>query len=355
MKSKKGTEMNPPRLRPCAARSARSRAPVRAQSLLARLAGFALASLITASVFAQEDAARNFPSKPIRIIVGYAAGGGNDIVMRVIAPKLTEGLGQPVIVENKPGAQSIVAAEYVAKAAPDGYTLLMGASGPIAMNPATYSKLSYAPLRDFAPISMIGSFPLILLVHPGLPIRSVRELVDYAKANPDKANYGASAAPFQLASELLNLKSGARFAYIPYKGSNESINAVMSGQVTMTIADPPPATGPLAGGRVRALAITSATRHPAWPDLPTLAEAGIPDIEIVLWSGLLAPAGTPAAIVKKLRDEVARVLRLPEIRERLAGMAIDPVGNTSEEFARIIAADIAKWTAVAKAANIKAD
>ena len=329
--------------------------PARGRSLFARLASIALASLLALSAWAQEDPARNFPNKPIRIIVGYAAGGGNDIVVRIIAPKLAEGLGQPVIVENKPGAQAIVAAEYVAKAAADGYTLLMGASGPIAINPATYSKLPYSPLRDFVPISMIGSFPLIMLVNPALPIRSVKELVAYAKANPDKANYGASAAPFQLASELLNLKAGAKFAHIPYKGSNESVNAVMSGQVTMTIADPPPATGPLAGGRVRALAITSATRHPAWPDLPTMAEAGIPDIEIVLWSGLLAPAGTPAAIVRKLQDELARVLRLAEIRERLAAMAIDPVGNTSEEFARIIAADIAKWTAVAKAANIKAD
>ena len=319
------------------------------------IAGIFAAALLAASVWAQDEPARNFPAKPIRIIIGYGAGGGNDIVMRIIAPKLAEGLGQPVIVENKPGAQSIVAAEYVAKAAPDGYTLLMGASGPIAMNPATYSRLPYSPLRDFVPISMIGSFPLIMVVNPALPIRSVKDLVDYAKANPDKANYGASAAPFQLASELLNLRTGARFAYIPYKGSNESTNAVMSGQVTMTIADPPPVTGPLAGGRVRGLAITSAARHPAWPDLPTLAEAGVPDIEIVLWSGLLAPAGTPAAIVKKLQDEVARVVRLAEIRERLAGLAIDPVGNSSEEFARIIAADIAKWTAVAKAANIKAD
>jgi tripartite-type tricarboxylate transporter receptor subunit TctC len=321
----------------------------------AGFAGIALVSLAALPALAQDDSARNFPGRPIRIVVGYAAGGGNDLVMRVIAPKMAEGLGQPVIVENKPGAQSIVAAEYVAKAAPDGYTLLMGASGPIAMNPAIYSRLSYSPLRDFVPVSMIGSFPLILLVNAASPLRSVRDLVDYAKANPDKANYGASAAPFQLASELLNLRTGAKFAYIPYKGSNESINSVMSGQVTMTIADPPPATGPLAGGRVRGLAVTSAARHPSWPDLPTMAEAGIPDIEIVLWSGLLAPAGTPAPIVKKLQEEVARVVRLPEIRDRLASMVIDPVGNTSDEFARIIAADIAKWTAVAKAANIKAD
>jgi len=310
-----------------------------------------LASLLALPAWAQD----NYPNKPIRIIVGYAAGGGNDIIVRVLSPKMSEGLGQTVIIENKPGAQSIVAAEYVVKAAPDGYTLLMGPTGPIAMNPATYSKLSYSPLRDFVPISMIGSFPLILVVNPALPIRSVNELVDYAKANPDKANYGASAAPFQLAAELLNLRTGTRFAYIPYKGSNESINAVMSGQVTMTISDPPPATGPLKGGRVRGLAITSATRHPAWPELPTLAEAGVPGIEITLWTGFLAPAGTPPAIIRKLQDEVARVVKLPEIRERLAAMAIDPAGNTSEEFARIIAADIDKWTAVAKAANIRAD
>jgi tripartite-type tricarboxylate transporter receptor subunit TctC len=200
---------------------------------ITRACRIALAFLSGASAYAQEDPARTFPNRPIRIIVGYAAGGGNDLVLRVIAPKMAEGLGQAVIVENKPGAQSIVAAELVAKAAPDGYTLLMGATGPIAMNPATYSRLPYAPLRDFVPISMIGSFPLVLLVNPALPVQSVKELVDYAKSNPDKVNYGASAAPFQLATELLNLRSGTKFAYIPYKGSNESINAVMSGQVTI--------------------------------------------------------------------------------------------------------------------------
>lgn len=324
-------------------------------SLIVRLAGIVFVWLLAAPLQAQEDPARSFPSKPVRIVVGYAAGGGNDIIVRIIAPKMAEGLGQPVIIENKPGAQSIVAAEYVARAAPDGYTLLMGPTGPIAMNPATYSKLPYSPLRDFVPISMIGSFPLILVSNPSLPIQSVSDLIGYAKANPGKANYGASAAPFQLAAELLNLRAGTRFSHIPYKGSNESVNAVMSGQVTMTITDPAPVTGALKGGRVRGLAVTSAARHPAWPELPTMAEAGFPDIEIILWTGFLAPAGTPAGVVRKLQDEVARVVRLAEIRERLGGMAIDPAGNTSEEFARIIASDIAKWTAVAKAANIRAD
>lgn len=320
-----------------------------------RLAAVALASLLVAQAHAQEDAAKGFPNKPIRILVGYAAGGGNDIIARVVSTRMSEGLGQTVIIENKPGAQSIIAAEYVAKSAPDGYTLLMGATGPMSINPAIYSKLPYSPLRDFVPISMIGSFPLVLIANPSLPIRSVKELVEYAKAKPDQANYGASAAPFQLAAELLNQKAGTKFAYIPYKGSNESVNAVMSGQVTMTISDPPPVTGPLKGGRVRGLAVTSATRHPAWPELPTMVEAGFPDIEVMLWTGFFAPAGTPAAVVKRLQDEVARVVRLADIRERLIGMGVDPAGNTSEEFRRIVASDIAKWTAVAKAANIRAD
>lgn len=320
-----------------------------------RLTGCAVVSLLAASVFAQDDPARNFPGKPVRIIVGYVAGGGNDIVARVVSAKMSEGLGQPVIVENKPGAQSIIAAEFVARAAPDGYTVLMGASGPMSMNPAIYSKLPYSPTRDFVPVSMIGSFPLILVVDPALPIRSVKELVEYAKAKPNGVNYGASAAPFQLAAELLNQKAGTRFTYIPYKGSNESVASVMSGQVTMTISDPPPLTGPLKGGKVRALAVTSAARHPSWPELPTMAESGFPDIEVVLWSGFFLPAATPMPIVRKLQDEVARVVRLPEIRERLAAMGVEAAGNTSEEFGRIVAADIVKWTAVAKSANIKAD
>ena len=322
---------------------------------LARLlVGVAVASLLAASAPAQEDPAKSFPSKPIRIIVGYTAGGGNDIIARVLTGRMSEGLGQPVIVANKPGAQSIVAAEYVMKSAPDGYTVLMGPSGPMTMNPATYSKLPYSPLRDFVPISIIGSFPLILVVNPAQPIRSVKELVEFAKARPNNVNYAASAAPFQLASELFNQKTGTRFAYIPYKGSGDSITAVMSDQVTMTITDPAPVVGPLKGGKVRGLAVTSAARHPAWPDLPTMVESGL-DIEVVIWTGFFLPAATPMPIVRRLQDEVARVVRLPDIRERLNTMVIDPVGNTSEEFGRIVASDIARWTAVAKAANIKAD
>lgn len=321
--------------------------------LFARVSGIALALLFSAVVQAQDDPAKNYPNKPIRVIVGYSAGGGNDIVARVVSAKMAEGLGQPVIIENKAGAQSIVAAEYVAKAAPDGYTILMGPSGPMTMNPATYSSLPYSPVRDFVPVSMIGSFPLILVVSPSLPAQAVKDLVEYAKARPDNINYAASAGPFQFASELFNLKTGTKFQFIPYKGSGDSVNAVMSDQVTMTITDPPPVVGALKSGRVRGLAITSATRHPAFPDIPTMAEAGMSDMEITIWMAFFAPANTPAGIVKKLQEEVVRVVRLPEIRDRLATMMVDPVGNTSEELGRIVAADIARWTAVARSANIK--
>jgi tripartite-type tricarboxylate transporter receptor subunit TctC len=183
----------------------------------------------------------------------------------------------------------------------------------------------------------------------------VQELIQYAKANPGKANYAASAAPFQLAAELFNQKTGTAFQYIGYKGSNESVAGVMSGDITMTLADPPPIVGHIKAGKVRGLAVTSSKRHPSWPELPTMAEAGVPDMVIELWTGFLAPAGTPLPIVKRLQEEVARVVNLPDVRERLAIMGIDAVGSTSEEFGRTIAADITKWTAVAKAGNIKAD
>ena len=299
--------------------------------------------------------AQQYPSRPIRIIIGFAAGGGNDIIVRVLVPRLTEALGQSVIIDNRPGAQGIIAAEMAAKATPDGYTLLMGPIGTVAMNPAIYSKLPYSPLRDFFPITMIGSFPLLLVVNPANGPKSVKELVAFAKTSPDKSNYGSSAAPFQLSSELFNQKTGSKFAHIPYKSSGESVNAVIAGQVTFTIADPPPVVGQLKAGRVRALAVTSASRHPSWPDLPTMAEAGTPGIEVMLWTGFHAPVKTPPAVVRKLRDDMARVIRLPDSVERLAAMGIDPAGNTSEEFRRIIAADLEKWAAVAKAANIKAE
>jgi tripartite-type tricarboxylate transporter receptor subunit TctC len=300
-------------------------------------------------------AAQDYPNKPIHIIVGYAAGGGNDIIVRVMTPEMTKDLGQAVIVENKPGAQGIIAAEVVAKAAADGYTILMGPSGPMTINPATYSKLPYDPIRDFAPISLICQFPLLLTVDAKLPIHSVKELIDYAKANPAKANYASSAGIFQITTELFKQKTGTRFEMIPYKSSGESVQAVISGQVTLTIVDPPPATGPLKAGTLRPLAVTSGKRHASWPDVPTMAEAGVPDMEVPVWTAFFAPAKTPAGIVARLQKEVARVVRTPEVKQRFAEMGLDPVGSSPQELGSIVARDIAKYTAVAKAANIKND
>jgi tripartite-type tricarboxylate transporter receptor subunit TctC len=315
---------------------------------LARLA------LLLLALFHGMAAAQEYPARPIRIIVGYSAGGGNDIIVRVMAPELAKGLGQPVVVENRPGAQSIIAAEMVAKAPPDGYTLLMGPSGPMTINPATYSKLPYSAQRDFAPISMICSFPLVAVVPPQLPVRNLKELVEYAKANPGKANYASSAGIFQVASELFKQKTGTQFVMIPFKGSGESVQAVIAGQVTLAIVDPAPVAGPLKAGTVRGIAVSSAQRHPSWPDLPTFVEAGI-DVEVPVWTAFFAPAKTPAAIIERLHREVARVVKTPEVRERFAGMGLDPVGGTPQDLARQMERDIDKWTAVAKAANIRND
>jgi tripartite-type tricarboxylate transporter receptor subunit TctC len=323
---------------------------------LAALWTFAAAvGLTTGETAAQSDPVQAFPAKPVHLVVPFAAGGGNDILARVLSPKMGESFGQPVLVENKPGAQGIIAAEFVMKSTPDGYTVLVGPSGPMTGNPAIYSKLPYSTLRDFLPVTMIGSIPLILVVNSSLPVYSVQELVAYAKARPTSMNYGATAALFQLTSELFNQKTGTRFQHIPYKSSAESMNAVLSGEVTITFSDPPPAAGPLKAGRLRGLAISSPSRHPAWPDIPTMAEAGISDMAFVTWYGLFLPAGTPQAIVRKLRDEVARVVALPDVRERFASLGVDPSGMAGDEFAKIVAADIARWTAVAKAANIKGD
>jgi tripartite-type tricarboxylate transporter receptor subunit TctC len=315
---------------------------------------FALAVLVALFPFAA-PAQDSYPSKPIRILVGYAAGGGNDIIVRVMQPELQKGLGQPVLVENKPGAQSIIAAELAARAAPDGYTIFMGPSGPMTINPATYSKLPYSPTRDFAPISMICEFPLLVTVDARLPVKSVKELIAYIKANPGKANYASSAGIFQITTELFKQKTGTQIELIPYKSSGESVQAVVGGQVMMTIVDPAPATGALKAGTLRGLAVTSGKRHPSWPDLPTMAEAGVPDMEVPVWTAFFAPAKTPPAVIARLQKEIARVVQTAEVKERFGQMGLTPVGGPAEDLGKRVASDIAKWTAVAKAANIKND
>jgi tripartite-type tricarboxylate transporter receptor subunit TctC len=317
-------------------------------------AGLAAAIIVATGVrgAAAQDAA-NYPNRAIRIVVGFTAGGGNDLLARLVGQKLSESFGQPVIVDNKPGAGAIIATEYVKNQPGDGYTLLMGASGAMAVNPAVYTRLPYNAQRDFAPISMVASFPFLLLVNPATPVNSVAELVAYAKANPAKANYASSSPAFQLTAELFKQRTGAPLEHIPYKGSNESLNAILADQVLVAFVDAAPAAGQIASGQVRALAVTSGKRSARLPDVPTLAETGVADVDVSFWSGLFAPAGTPAAVVTKLQEEVRRIVSLPDIRQRLAALAVEPAGSTSAEFAKVVAADIERWTAVARAGNVK--
>jgi tripartite-type tricarboxylate transporter receptor subunit TctC len=231
----------------------------------------------------------------------------------------------------------------------------MGPSGTMTINPAIYSKLPYATLRDFAPVTMIGLYSLILIVNPSLPAHTTRELIEYARARPTQVNYGSTSGLFQLASELFNQQAGTKFQHIPYKGAGDMLTAVLSGELTMVLADPVSAAGALKAGKVRGLAITGSTRHPSWPDLPTMSEAGLAGMDITIWFGLFVPAGTPAPIVQRLHQEVVRIIALPDIRERLATLGVDPSGMSPEDFTRRVAEDIARWTKVAKEANIKAD
>jgi tripartite-type tricarboxylate transporter receptor subunit TctC len=314
------------------------------------VAAFAAMTLLVA---APAIAQSGWPNKPVHIIVGFPAGAGNDILARLVGQKMAEALGQPVVVENKPGAGAIISVEFVQRAAPDGTTLLMGASGAMSINPAVYAKLNYDTKRDFVPIAQIAAFPLIVTVSPAAPVRSVQELIAYAKANPTKANYASSSTAFQLATELFKQRTGAPLVHISYKSSNESVMAVMSQEVLLTIADAAPVATQIPGGTVRALAVTDGKRMAQFPDVPTMAEAGVPDMDVRLWSGLFAPAGTPAPIVQRLEAEVLRAVASPDVRERMKALAVDPTGIGSAAFAKVIDDDIARWTGVAKASGIQ--
>jgi tripartite-type tricarboxylate transporter receptor subunit TctC len=293
----------------------------------------------------------DYPTKPITIVVGYAAGGGVDTLARILAEKLPALLGQPVVVENRPGVGSIVGASYVSKAKADGYTLIMGAPGPMVFNHVLNAKLPYGP-ADFAPISIVGNSPLMLVTQASNPAKSVQELVAQAKLNPTKANYAASSASFQLVSELFNGRMGTKFTHIPYKGANESVLAVMAGDVSMAIVDMGPATVGLQSGKVKALAVTSPERLKDHPSVPTLSELGI-DIKVSLWIGLLAPAGTPVDIVKRLNDEVVKVVAMPDVQKRISSTSVIPFTNSPDDFSKLIASEITLWKQVALDNNIK--
>jgi tripartite-type tricarboxylate transporter receptor subunit TctC len=306
--------------------------------------------LAAGPVAAEDDAAR-YPTRPIHIVVGFAAGGGNDVIARIFAQKLSEDLRQPVIVENKPGAGAIVGTDYVAKATPDGYTLLVGASG-MAINQSIYTKLPYDSERDFVAISELVTYPLILIVSAASPINSVADLVAYAKANADKTNYASSSASFQLVTELFKQKTGAPMQAIPYKSANEMVLAVISGQVTAAFADAGPVSPQVKAGTVRALAVAAPLRSDDFPDVPTLKERGA-DVDGTLWTGVFAPRKTPPEIIAKLGTEFTRIARMPDVVARLKALGINPVGSSTAEFTRVLTADIARWGDVARSANIR--
>jgi tripartite-type tricarboxylate transporter receptor subunit TctC len=314
-----------------------------------------MAALAAAFVLSQPAGAQpSYPAKPVRLVVPSAPGGGTDITARVMAPKLSEFLGQQVVVENRAGAGTMIGGEVVARSAPDGYTLLMGIS-TLAINPAMYKKVPYDALKDFAPVTQAVSLPNLLVVHPSLPVRTVKELVAFAKARPGQlqfASAGVGTNP-HLAAELFLSMTGTKMLHVPYKGSGAGVIDVIAGHVP--VMTPSILTGlPYAKtGRLRALGVTSAKRAGGAPDIPTIAEAGVPGYEAVQWFGILAPAGTPRPVIDRVHREAVRVLQSADIRERLRADGADPVASTPEEFAAFLRSETAKWAKVVKAVGIQ--
>jgi tripartite-type tricarboxylate transporter receptor subunit TctC len=299
--------------------------------------------------------AQTYPSKPIRLVVGFTPGGGVDINARLLAPKLTEFLGQPVIVENRPGAGTNIANELVAKAAPDGYTLLINTPA-VAINMALYRKLPYDTLRDLVAVSIFSEAPNILVVHNGVPARDVSEFVALARAKPGTLNYSSagSGTTQHLAGELLKLRTGTDIVHVPYKGTAPSLTSLVAGEVDMSFANIPAILQHVKAGRLRPLASTGTKRAELMPDVPTMKEAGV-DVEVTVWYAVLAPAATPREVVGTLAGAIMKAARSPDIRQRLLEQGAEPVGSTPEEFDRVLRAEVAKWQEVIGAAGIRAD
>jgi tripartite-type tricarboxylate transporter receptor subunit TctC len=301
-------------------------------------------------------AAQSYPVRPIRLIVPQSASGSTDLVARPLAQRLGEALGQTVVVDNRPGAGSTIGTDLVAKATPDGYTLLAVAAS-FTMSPSLYRKLPFDPIRDFEPITMLSAFPNILVVHPSLPVRSLKEFIAYAKARPGQLNYGSSgvATGTHMSMELLKHLTGITMTHVPYKGGAPAVTALVANEVQVDFATISTALPHVKSGRLRALAVSTAKRSPAAPDVPTIAESGVPGYDYSSWIGLLAPAGTPAAIIQRLNAASVKIMRGPDMKAVLAGEASEAIGNTPAAFAELIRQEVARWKKVAQAAGIKAD
>ena len=308
------------------------------------------AALCASSAFAQE-----FPQRPMRMVVPWAPGGAADILARTLSQKMSEHWSQQVVVDNRPGANGIIGTELAARAPADGYTLLLGATGPNSVLPSLVAKLPYDPLKDFAPVSLVATTTYVLSVHPSLPVNSVKDLIAYAKTKPGQLTFGSPGAgtPNHLSGEMFKAATGIDLQHIPYKGSALVITDVMGGQITLAFENIAPVLPIIRSGKLKALAISASKRSALLPDVPTVAESGFPGFQAVGWFGVLAPANTPASTITKLNQETVRVLKLAEVRERLLGMGMEIFGSTVEEFAAFEKTEIEKWAKVVKSASVR--
>jgi tripartite-type tricarboxylate transporter receptor subunit TctC len=301
------------------------------------------------------ETAQDYPSKPIRLVVPFTPGGSTDILARVIGMKLTEAWGRQVVIDNRPGAGGNIGVDLVAKSPADGYTLVMGHIGTFGVNPTLYSKLPYDAIKDFQPITLVALVPNMLSVNPALPVHSVKELVALARAKPGTINFGSggNGSAAHLAGEYFKLMTKTEITHIPYRGTSPAVTDLIAGQIQMIITGVPPTLNFVKTGKLRALAVATSKRLPLLPDLPTISEAGVPGYEATQWYGVLAPAGTPKPIVAKLNAEMAKAIKGPDVREKLAADAAEPVGNSPEEFGAFIKKEIARWAPVIKASGAR--
>jgi tripartite-type tricarboxylate transporter receptor subunit TctC len=315
----------------------------------------ALALVLASTLAAGATRADDYPSHPIKLVVPYAAGGGADSVARIVAKRVGETIGQPIVIENRGGAGSIIGTELVNKSEPDGYTLLLGQSGPISINPAIYKNLPYDPVKDFAPVTMTTAYPYIMVVNPSLGVKTLQEFVALAKSKPGELNYGTTGvgAANHLVTELFDSKAGIKMTHIPYRGTALAVTDLLAGHVQMVFADPISALVHINAGTLLALAVTSKERSPVAPTVPTISESGYPGFDAIAWHGILAPANTPPAIIRKLNAEIVSALKDLETKALLEKQAMQTVGNSPEAFASFIKQDIAIWKAVAEQAQVE--
>jgi tripartite-type tricarboxylate transporter receptor subunit TctC len=310
----------------------------------------ALALLLPVAVLAQ-----GYPSKPVRLLVPFSAGGTTDVIARLIGQKLGDALGQQFVIDNRPGANGNLGTEMAVKAPADGYTLVMSYDGTVAINPSMYKKLPFDPQKDLAPIASVAQVPLIMVVHPGVAAKNVAEFIALAKASPGRINYSSAGhgSTGHLTGELLKARAGIDIVHVNYKGGGQAVQDLLGGQIQMLMTGLATVEGHLKGGKLRALAFTASKRVPGAPDVPTLAESGYPGLEVASWYGLLAPAGTPQDIVRKLNADINRILQAPDVRERLTTLGTEPTGGTPEQFAETIKTDTARWAKVVSDAGIR--